>query len=133
MKTRLTDLRKEILSVISKAEKPLNTKMIGKRIISRPNLSTIYRALDFLKGKRYIHSISFYGVTFYYTNKKGHGHFLICKNCHEIHEFDDCVVKNLQKKLQEKYDYRITDHVLCFNGLCSECQNYLAKKAKAMS
>jgi Fur family ferric uptake transcriptional regulator len=133
MKSRLTDLRQRILDVIDQAEKPLNVKMIEKRVSSRPNLSTIYRALDFLKKNSFIHSISFSSVTFYYSNRKGHGHFLICSSCHEIQEFEDCVVDNLQKRLQEKYDYRITDHVLCFNGLCSECQNYLDKKVKAMS
>jgi len=133
MKSRLTDLRKEILSIIDEAEKPLNAKMIEKRIKSKPNLSSIYRALYFLETKSYINSVSFSGVRFYYTKKKGHGHFLVCKKCNEILEFEDCVVKNLQQKIQKQYEYKITDHVICFNGLCLECQNYLNKKAKAMS
>lgn len=132
IKSRLTDLRKEILSIINEAEMPLNAKMIEKRTKSKPNLSTIYRALYFLETKRHIYSISFSGVRFYYTNKKGHGHFLICKKCHEILEFEDCVAKNLQQKIQKQYNYKIIDHVLCFYGLCLECQNYLNKKAKAM-
>jgi Fur family ferric uptake transcriptional regulator len=133
MKTRLTDLRKEILGVVDKAEKPLSTKMIEMRIKSTPNLSTIYRALDFLETKKFIRSVSFSGVKFYFSNKEGNGHFLFCKECHEILEFADCVVANLQKKIQKQYDYKITDHVLYFQGLCPECQNYLNKKAKAMS
>lgn len=128
MAYRLTKLREEIFRVISEAKKPLNVKFILKRLSSQPNLSTIYRALDFLVTKNYVHPVSFSGVNFYFTGKKGHGHFLVCKECHEIIKFKDCVVKNLQEKIQRKYDYRITDHVLYFEGLCLECQNYLNKK-----
>jgi len=133
MKSRLTDLRKQILSIVDNAEKPLNAKMIEKRIKSKPNLSTIYRALYFLETNKHINSVSFSAVKFYYTNKKGHAHFLVCKKCHEILEFEDCAVKHLQQKIQKQYDYKITDHILYFNGLCLECQNYLNKKAKTMS
>ena len=46
--------------------------------------------------------------------------------------FDECVVENLQKKIQKQYDYTITDHVLYFEGLCTECRNYLHKKAQSL-
>ncbi|GAG89126.1 unnamed protein product, partial [marine sediment metagenome] len=89
MKLKLTVLRKEILEVIDNAEKPLNAKIVGKRIKSEPYLSTIYRALDFLETKNLIHSVSFSGVKFYFTSKQGNGHFLVCKECREILEFRD--------------------------------------------
>jgi len=133
MKSRLTDARREILRVIDEAEKPLNAKIIEKRMKSQPNLSTVYRALDFLEAKKFIHSVSFSGVKFYFTNKKGNGHFLVCKECHEILEFRGCVAENLQKKIQREYDYKITDHVLYFQGLCMECQSYLNKKKRVKS
>ncbi len=132
MKSRLTDFKKEVLSVIDKAEKPLIAKAILNRMNSEPNLSTIYRALDFLRRKKYIQSVSFSGVKFYFTGKKGNGHFLVCKECHEIIEFEDCIALNLQKKIQEQYDYKITDHVLYFKGLCPECQKYLKRKEKLL-
>ncbi len=133
MKSRLTDLRKEILDVIDEAEKPLNVKLIQKRLKFQPNLSTIYRALDYLDTKKLIHSVSFSGVKFYFTSKKGNGHFLMCKECREILEFEDCVAKKLQRVIQRKYNYAITDHVLYFEGLCAACQNHLNKKERMMS
>jgi Fur family ferric uptake transcriptional regulator len=133
VKSRLTDVRREILKVIESAEKPLNVKIIEHRLTSHPNLSTIYRALDFLEAEKLIRSVSFSGVKFYFTSKRGNGHFLVCKECHEILEFRECVVKNLQKKIQEKYDYEITDHILYFQGLCLECQHYLNKKKRIRS
>jgi Fur family ferric uptake transcriptional regulator len=130
MKSRLTKLRREILGVIERAERPLNAKTIRHRTSSKPDLSTIYRALDFLTMKRLIHTVSFSGIRYFFIGKKGHGHFLICKECHEIQEFDDCVVASLQKKIQNKYNYSITDHVLYFEGLCAECQQHVSKKRK---
>ncbi len=133
MKIRLTNTRREILKILGKVQKPLNAKTIIRRISSRPNLSTVYRALDFLESKKYIHSVSFSGVKFFFAAVKGNGHFLVCKECHEILEFSDCVAENLQKKIQRKFGYTITDHVLYFKGLCSECQNYLNKKNRLQS
>jgi len=133
MKFRLTDLRKEILNVINKAKKPLNAKIIKKRLISQPDFSTIYRALDFLERQKFVYSVSFTGVKYYFTSKKGNGHFLVCKKCREILEFKDCVAESLQERIQQKYNYKISEHVLYFEGLCSKCQNYLNKKSKVMS
>jgi len=133
MKINLTNLRKEILRVINTSEKPINAKTIAQRIKLRPNLSTIYRALDFLETNEFIYSVSFSSVKFYFGGRSGHGHFLVCKECQEILEFSDCVVRNLQKKIQKKFDYTITDHVLYFKGLCPECQSYLNKKKRVRS
>jgi Fur family ferric uptake transcriptional regulator len=133
MKQRLTELRKVILRIIDEAEKPLNAKILKKRIRLQPNVSTIYRALDFLEKNRFINSVSFSGVKFYFTSKRGDGHFLICQECHEILKFGGCVAGGIRKRIQEKYDYRITDHVLYFKGICPECQSHLDKKTRVMS
>ncbi len=133
MKQRLTKLRKAVLEVINDADKPLNVKVIKKRMRVPSDLSTIYRALDFLEKNRFVNSVSFSGVKFYFTGTKGNGHFLICQECHEILEFGGCVAENIRKKIQKKYDYRIADHVLYFTGLCPECQSHLDKKARVLS
>jgi Fur family ferric uptake transcriptional regulator len=132
MKTRLTRLRKEILHLIEKAKKPLSVKIIKNRLVRKPNLSSIYRALEFLEKKNLIQRVSFSGISYYYKREEGQGHFLICKECNEMISFDDCIAENLQKKIQKEYGYKITDHVLYFEGLCTECRNYLHKKARVM-
>ncbi len=133
MKQRLTRLRKAVLKTINDAEKPLSAKILKKRIRAKSDLSTVYRAVDFLEKNKFISSVSFSGVKFYFTSTKGNGHFLICQECHEILEFGGCVAENIRKKIQKKYDYRIADHVLYFTGICPECQNHLDKKARVMS
>jgi Fur family ferric uptake transcriptional regulator len=133
MATELTDLRREIVSVIENAERHVSVKIILSRMISKPNISTVYRALDYLDARNYISSVSFSGIRFYYSSAQGgHGHFLFCKECHEILEFDECVVANLQKKIQKHFNYQITGHVIYFEGLCSDCTRYLYKKSQSI-
>ena len=109
---KLTRLREEILRVVNDAEKPLSVKQIKNRIQAYPNLSSIYRALDFLSEKNLVHSLSFSGMAYYYTGKKGSGHFLICKGCNEMIEFEDCVADGLQKKIQKMYKLLLVSDLL---------------------
>ena len=132
MDAKLTRLREEILRVVNDAENPLSVKQIKNRIQAYPNLSSIYRALDFLSEKNLVHSLSFSGMAYYFTGKKGSGHFLICKGCNEMIEFEDCVADGLQKKIQKMYDYVITDHILFFEGFCTECRTHFSKKERVM-
>ena len=134
MRPRWTSLRKEILRVIDESEKPLNAKAVMNRIPFNPNFSTVYRALDFLEREKCVQSVSFSRVKFYYTetDRRG-GHFLFCGRCHEIRGFDDCVATDLIGKIQERFNYAITHHVLCFEGFCSNCQDYLNKEANEIA
>ena len=69
MKPRLTELRKKILQVINASGRPLSAKNIFEKIPSRPNLSTVYRALDFLEKEKYVHSVSFSRIKFYMSKR----------------------------------------------------------------
>jgi len=105
--TKLTPVRKEILSVIEHAEVPVNVSAIMNSLASGPNISTVYRALDYFERNQYIHTISLSGIRFYYgSSHGGHGHFLFCRECRELIKFDDCIVHSLQKKLQKQYQYQ---------------------------
>lgn len=126
MRPKLTKIRKEILQLISYSNKPLNAKHIWKNIYSNPDVSTVYRALKFLVNRNYINTVTFSRIKFYYIDqgKKG-GHFLFCDHCHEIMAFNECVVDDLQNRLQKEFQYTITSHVLCFEGICYQCKTYL--------
>jgi len=131
--TKLTPVRKEILSVIEHAEVPVNVSAIMNSLASGPNISTVYRALDYFERNQYIHTISLSGIRFYYgSSHGGHGHFLFCRECRELIKFDDCIVHSLQKKLQKQYQYQISSHVLFFEGLCGDCRKLQDKKSNSI-
>ena len=126
----LTELRKDILKIIKNADKPLNARKILDSMNSRPNLSTVYRALDYMEKHGFIQSIAFFeGTRFYYSMNK-HAHFLLCKECHEIQEFEHCTAHKILGTLEKEYNYRITDHVLFFRGICMDCRKVIEKKAR---
>ena len=132
MSQRLTQNREKILSIIHESEIPLNVMRIHKRLLESPNLSTVYRSLDYLERYEYIKSFSFGSARFFYApDKNEHGHFLVCRECQEIIPFYECGIENLQDSLEQKYQYNITNHIIYFEGICPDCQRYLAKKAKA--
>ncbi|MGQ0792864.1 MAG: Fur family transcriptional regulator [Deltaproteobacteria bacterium] len=128
MKLSFTDLRREILSVIEQSEKPLTVREIHDKTTVKPNLSTIYRALDFLAKNGLIKSISFsVDGRFFYSAKREHAHFLFCKSCSEIREFARCFADEIQRNIEDEMDYKITDHFFYFAGVCNSCLNIKVK------
>jgi len=126
---KLTKLRKEVLKIIDNSEKIISTKNIWKLLSPQPNITSVYRSIDHLESKEYIQSISISGIKYLISKKKkGHGHFIICRECKEIINFDDCVIQSLQKKLEKNLGYNITSHVLYFEGYCKDCEKALLKK-----
>lgn len=118
----LTKWRKLVFDVINSSEKPLNAEDIYRLNNFKPNLSTVYRALNYLEKKSYISSVSFDGGTKYYFSKDKHFHFLYCTNCGKIEVFEECMASELEKKIKSKFGYLITDHVFYFKGLCKKCR-----------
>ncbi|MBN2789727.1 MAG: transcriptional repressor [Candidatus Delongbacteria bacterium] len=126
---KLTKLRQKILDVIDNSEKIINIKNIWGSLDPQPNITSVYRSIDHLENKDLINSISISGVKYLISkNIKGHGHFVICRECKEVTNFEDCVISALQEKLQKDLDYNITSHVLYFEGYCKDCEIALRKK-----
>ena len=126
---KLTKLRKEVLDIIDNSEKIISIKSIWNLLNPQPNITSVYRSVDHLENNEIIQSISISGVKYLISKKKkGHGHFIICKECKEVTNFDDCVISSLQKKLQKELKYNITSHVLYFEGYCADCERSITKK-----
>ncbi|MDA3838011.1 MAG: Fur family transcriptional regulator [Candidatus Delongbacteria bacterium] len=126
---KLTKLRQDVLDIIDNSSKIINIKTIWNSLKPQPNITSVYRSVDHLENKDMINSISISGIKYLISKKmKGHGHFIICKECKEITNFDDCVISNLQDKLQKDLNYNITSHVLYFEGYCKDCEKVIRKK-----
>jgi Fur family ferric uptake transcriptional regulator len=122
MNNKLTKYRKEIYDLVKASKKPLCTKEIEEKLNSSPNLSTIYRALDYLEKNLYLNSIYFSQNLKYYYDKNCHSHFLFCEKCHSIEEFDICFAGKIQRELSENFDFSIKGHSFYFTGICSHCK-----------
>src|SRR6056297_3007213 len=87
---RFTNNRKNVLEVLTEADKPLTIQQIKEKIRENMDISTIYRALDFLERNHFIESASFgKSMRFFFCQNK-FSHFLYCEKCSSIHVFKDC-------------------------------------------
>ena len=76
----LTKKRKEILDLLLSSEKPMCANMLKKYVTF--NLSTIYRALEYLESNNFISSFYFGNEKYYFKEKNGN--FFLCESCNTI-------------------------------------------------
>lgn len=132
---RLTMGREAILDVLSKSEEHLSAEDIYMKIHPRhPNigLTTIYRTLDVLSNIGLVYKFDFGDGRARYELSEGtkgieHHHHLICTSCNRVVDYTDFIdeeielLQETEKGLSKKYDFKITNHLIQFYGLCNKC------------
>lgn len=134
---RITKPRQVILSVLQKtSEHHLSAEAIYSSLHkTHPGigLTTVYRNLDLLVKMNMVKRCDFGEgrATFELAQKhegEGHHHHLVCLECRQIVDFEHGLIEEEKfmekavKGLSELYKFRITDHVLQFQGICRNCQ-----------
>lgn len=128
MRPSLTELRRNILGIVEESETPLMARTIHEQLDCKPDLSTIYRALDYFEKKNMLIRIHFFDKVYYfYSSRKPHNHFLICQYCQRIESFDYCPAKQIESKIEDRFGFTISDHLLHFVGFCRSCNPGLEK------
>lgn len=51
----------------------------------------------------------------------GHHHHIVCTNCAQVIEFQDCRLGELSRELERTMRVKLTGHLLEFYGLCENC------------
>ena len=123
---RLTEQRKEILSILLNSSKPVSAKFIHKHLkekIEKCRLSTVYRNLSTFKKLniiREINSINNDKKLYELFLDDKHHHHLICTKCGEMKPLD-CPLEGYEEELKEKTNYKIIDHSINIYGICPAC------------
>ena len=126
---RLTPLRKEVLELILNASGPMGAYDLLAKIKSesdRPAAPpTVYRTLDFLLEKGFIHRLT--SINAYIPcchPREGHqAAFLICTECKNVKEAS---AQGLLKQLDElSASDQFTAHhsIIEISGICQQCHN----------
>jgi Fur family ferric uptake transcriptional regulator len=104
------------LSVLEAFEK---LKSRGEKV----GYSTVYRTLNLLVKAGLAETVSYHGET-YYENKSATGHHdhLVCQNCGRTIEFCSPDIEQLQARIAQRHNFRVTNHSLILYGQCSACQ-----------
>ncbi len=84
---------------------------------------TVYRTLDLLCQlglARPVYQGS--GAAHFVLMRAGNHHHLICSDCGQVFEFDDCVLEQISaEQIGDRFGFRVRGHLLELHGLCRDC------------
>src|SRR5690554_1926402 len=89
-------------------------------------LATVYRTLELLTELKVVDKINFGdGVSRYDLRKEGADHFhhhLVCLECGAVEEIVEDLLEDVEKKVEDQWQFQVKDHRLTFHGICRKCQ-----------
>ena len=118
---KLTDQRKIIAKVMSEAQDHPDVDELYNRVSkidSRISIATVYRTVKLFEEAGILTKHEFKGEKARYEelNESHHDHLIDVKTG-EIIEFVDEEIEVLQKKVADKYGYKLVDHKLELYGI----------------
>jgi Fur family ferric uptake transcriptional regulator len=133
---RITAAREAILDVLSKTSAHLSAEDIYlavHKVYPNIGLTTIYRTLELLVHMGLVFKFDFGDGRARYELSEGpkgkrHHHHLVCTDCGRVIDYTDFIDDEIEllgrteKGLSRKFNFKITDHVLQFYGLCDRCR-----------
>jgi len=94
-------------------------------------LATVYRTLELLSELHVLEKMNFGdGVARYdlrSDTSHHHHHHLICVQCGSVKEIMEDWLTPLEERLQRELNFRVLDHRLDFQGICSSCAEKAAE------
>lgn len=124
---RLTPLRREVLSLILAAQKPIGAYDLLAQLGSdtRPAAPpTVYRSLDFLMEHGFIHRLA--SINAYLSCcHPAHRHqsvFLICTACQRTDELSVASLLQPLQVLTTQQQFQAQQSLIEISGLCKNCQ-----------
>jgi len=132
---RLTFSRQVILNLFQAKPQDLSAEDVFFAVHRKYpgiGIATVYRNLEILTRAGLLSKFDFgdgpsrYEITS--ETKKGHHHHLICTRCGRIINYSDFMekevkfIQELEAELSKKYNFKIENHQIHFQGLCDECQ-----------
>ncbi len=129
---KMTPQRKEILQIFieNKNDHHLSAEEVYEILKTKDfdfGLATVYRNVELLSSLGILSRVNFDdGRTRYELNsadpRTHQHHHLICLKCRKIIEFEEDLLENLEKVINEKSGFDIVNHEVKFYGYCSDCK-----------
>lgn len=134
---RITMPRQAILDILSKTLEHLSAEEVYlavRKVYPAIGLTTVYRTLEILVQMGVIFKFDFGDSRARYELSKGpkgikHHHHLVCISCARVIDYTDFIddevelLQRTERGLSEKYNFKITNHLIQFYGLCNKCRN----------
>jgi len=132
---KMTKGRELTMRILAETDKHLSAEDVYLKVHAINNsvgLTSIYRTLEILVNMGVVSKFDFgdgrarYEMVEGYKNSKHH-HHLICTSCGRIIDYSDFLkeekafFKKIEGPLSKKHNFRITNHLVQFYGLCDRC------------
>lgn len=92
-------------------------------------LATIYRTVQLLREMQLVDRINLddgclrYEISDMFDGEtKHHHHHLICKTCGKVVPFEEDLLDELERLVEQETGFHVSDHELKFYGQCQECR-----------
>lgn len=123
---RLTGARRAIIAALATSGDHVTADALVELVKqASPTVGrmTVYRTLDLLCELGVVRPVYQGGAAAHYVLLlDGHHHHLICSQCGQVIEFDECVLGGLSERIGRRFDFEVQGHLLEFYGLCPACR-----------
>jgi len=133
---RITVAREAILDVLNQTEEHLSAEDVYLAVHNDyPNvgLTTVYRTLELLVHMGLVFKFDFGDGRARFELAEGpkgtrHHHHLVCTRCGRVIDYTDFIDDEIEllgrteKGLSNKFNFKITNHLIQFYGLCNQCR-----------
>lgn len=120
---RSTRARLEILELLKNNDPMTAEEVYEKLQANGAKLSSVYRNLALFVDNHIV--TKFQGIdnfAYYQINDHSHKHHLTCAICKKTMAIENCPIHELQHEIEKQTNYKITNHIFEFIGICPECQ-----------
>lgn len=126
---KLTNARLLVLDVLEQNHGHMTSTEVVEAVAARDpaiGRASVFRTLDLLTQLALVRPtyVDSSMSPQYVMMPDGHHHHIICMNCHQVIEFQDCGLSDLAKRLEAEFNVKLTGHLLEFYGLCAHCQKH---------
>lgn len=128
---RLTPLRRVLLSVFSRANRPLGVQEAMDLAKTKLPLSSVYRNLTVLCDAGVMQRLNFdEGFVRYELehNLTSHHHHLICSECGRVLDLDDDTLGRVERaiadatgRIRRRHGFAVRSHQVDLTGVCADC------------
>lgn len=132
---RMTAPRAALVDIFVGADAPSSVPelhdAVNQRLAAFPgdepvNLVTVYRFANLLVELGLARKVEFgQGYARYERSEAQdgpHHHHIVCEQCGDVVDFDECAISDLAKRLETSSGFRISRHQLELYGTCPSCQ-----------
>lgn len=122
---KATPARIAMLKLFESHEKPMDAQHVVDHLVKTLGIDrvTVFRILNAFVAKRLIRKLEFREGKARYELANTDHHHLICSSCGTISDIsEDSVMHDYIGRMEKKYGFDVSEHILELMGTCSNCQ-----------